>query len=114
VLTESFLDLWLAREVWHLSWPQTQTLIFLMLVFSGQATVYVVRERDRFWRSRPVGWLLAATVFDVAVISTLAVTGVLMTSIAIGYVAATAAIAAVFMLVMDPVKIAVLRRFDLA
>ena len=54
VLVESFLDLWLARGVFGLSWHQTQTLIFLMLVFSGQATVYVVRERDHFWTSRPV------------------------------------------------------------
>ena len=61
VLVESFLDLWLARGVFHLDWHQTQTLIFLMLVFSGQATVYVVRERDHFWRSRPVRWLVAAT-----------------------------------------------------
>ena len=44
VLVESFLDLWLARGVFGLSWHQTLMLIFLMLVSSGQATVYVVRN----------------------------------------------------------------------
>jgi H+-transporting ATPase len=113
VLVESFLDLWLARGVFHLSWSQTQTLIFLMLVFSGQATVYVVRERDHFWRSRPVIWLVLATCADVAAVTALAVAGILMTPIAIGLVAMTLAIAVAFMFVMDPVKVAALRHFAL-
>jgi len=113
VLAESFLDLWLARGVFGLSWHQTQTLIFLMLVFSGQATVYVVRERAHFWRSRPVNWLLAATAADVVVVSGLAIGGILMTSLAVGYVAITLGIAVAFMFVMDPVKVVALRRFNL-
>jgi H+-transporting ATPase len=113
VLAESFLDLWLARGAFGLTWPQTQTFIFLMLVFSGQATVYVVRERGHFWKSRPVGWLWLATTGDVLVISALAVGGVLMTSVGVGYVVLALAVAVAFMFVMDPVKIAALRRFDL-
>jgi len=113
VLVESFLDLWLARGVFHLGLAQAQTLIFLMLVFSGQATVYVVRERDRFWRSRPAPWLMAATIFDVVVVTLLAWRGVLMTSLALPYVALVLGIAVAFMFVMDPVKVAVLRRFRL-
>ncbi len=113
VLAESFLDLWLARGVFHLSWAQTQTLIFLMLVFSGQATVYVVRERDHFWRSRPVRWLAVATTADVIVVSALAVSGALMTPVAIGYVALALGVAVAFMFAMDPVKRVTLRRFGL-
>jgi H+-transporting ATPase len=113
VLVESFLDLWLARGVFGLSWHQTQTLIFLMLVFSGQATVYVVRERGHFWKSRPVAWLAIASAADIAVVSALAVGGVLMTPLAAPYVALVLAIAVVFMFVMDPVKVVALRRFGL-
>ncbi len=113
VLAESFLDLWLARGVFGLTLHETQTLIFLMLVFSGQATVYVVRERGHFWKSRPVGWLLTATGFDVIVVSALAVGGVLMTPLAWPYVLLVLGIAAAFMLIMDPVKVVVLRRFGL-
>ncbi len=113
VLAESFLDLWLARGLFGLTWPQTQTFIFLMLVFSGQATVYVVRERGRFWKGRPIRWLVTATIGDVLVVSALAITGTLMTSIALGYAALALAVAIVFMFVMDPVKVAVLRRFGL-
>jgi H+-transporting ATPase len=113
VLGESFLDLWLARGVFHLSWPETQTLIFLMLVFSGQATVCVVRERGHFWTSRPVGWLAAATLADVLVVSALAVNGILMTAVALPYVIIVLSVAVAFMFVMDPVKVVALRRFGL-
>lgn len=113
VLAESFLDLWLARGVLGLSLQQTQTLIFVMLVFSGQATVYVVRERDHFWKSRPVSWLLAATCFDVVVVSAMAVGGVLMTPLALPYVLLVLGIAGAFMFVMDPLKVVVLRRLEL-
>ncbi|MGH9124876.1 MAG: plasma-membrane proton-efflux P-type ATPase [Acidimicrobiales bacterium] len=112
VLAESFLVLWLARGVLGLSWPQTQTLIFLMLVFSGQATVYVVRERGHFWHSAPVKWLLLASVFDIAVVSTIAAAGVLMAPVGIGSVALVLVVALGFMFVMDPVKVQALRRLD--
>lgn len=114
VLAESFLDLWLTRSVFGLDLHHTQTVIFLMLVFSGQATVYVVREREHFWVSRPANLLLLATAVDVIVVSALAITGVFMTSVSVGYVAVVLAIAVLFMFVMDPVKIAVLRRLALA
>jgi len=114
VLAESFLDLWLARGVFGLGLQQTQTLIFVMLVFSGQATVYVVRERDHFWKSRPVSWLVGATCFDVVVVSALAIGGVLMTPIAWPYVLLVLAVAGAFMLIMDPLKVVVLRRLGLA
>jgi H+-transporting ATPase len=113
VLAESFLDLWLARGVFHMSWRETQTLIFLMLVFSGQATVYVVRERHHFWKSRPVRWMLLATAADVVVVSVLATGGILMSPLPLSFVALVLAIAAAFMFVMDPVKVVALRRFNL-
>ena len=113
VLSESFLDLWLARGLFHLGPHETQTFIFLMLVFSGQATVYVVRERDHFWRSRPGHLLVAATVADVAVVAGLALGGLLMAPLAPSYVALVLGIAVVFMCVMDPVKVLALRRFGL-
>jgi H+-transporting ATPase len=113
VLAESFLDLYLARSVFGLSLLQQQTLIFLMLVFTGQATVYVVRERGWFWSSRPGGWLLLATAFDVVVVTVLAVTGTWMTAVSLPLVLMVLGLAAAFMLIMDPVKVWVLGRLGL-
>lgn len=109
VLGESFLVLWLSRGVLGLTWPQTQTVVFLMLVFSGQATVYVVRERHHFWKSHPVAWLPVATTLDVIVVSTLALDGILMTPVAFADVLLVFGVAVAFMFVMDPVKVVALR-----
>ena len=49
----SFAILLLGRNVLHFNLSQLQTLVFLTLVFSGQATVYLVRERRHFWNSVP-------------------------------------------------------------
>jgi hypothetical protein len=57
--------------------------------------------------------LFLATAGDVIVVSALAVGGLLMAPVAVGYVTLALAIAAAFMFVMDPVKVAVLRRFGL-
>lgn len=113
VLAESFVDLYLARSVFHLGLHEVQTLMFVMLVFTGQATVYLVRERGRLWASRPGGWLVLATCVDVAIVTALATTGTFMTGVALPIVLVVLAIAVVSMFAMDGLKVRVLRRLDL-
>jgi H+-transporting ATPase len=110
VVAESFLDLALARGVLHLPPAQVQTLMFTMLVFTGQATVYVVRERGRFWASRPATLLLGATAGDVVATAALAVSGIAMAPVALGPVVLVLGIAAAWMFVLDPLKVWILRR----
>ena len=81
LLVESFLVLWLMLGVFHQSLAEIQTLVFLMLVFSGQTTVYVVRERGHFWLSLPGRTLLIASLCDLLVVSGLATLGILMTPV---------------------------------
>ena len=59
ILALSFTVFSVGRDWLHLPLAQLQTLVFVMLVLSGQGTVYVVRERRHFWRSRPSAWMLA-------------------------------------------------------
>jgi H+-transporting ATPase len=61
-------------------WPLAtlQTVVFLDLVFSGQATLYLVRERGPFWSSLPSPTLLLASGLDITVLSLLATFGILM------------------------------------
>ncbi|HWD07487.1 MAG TPA: HAD-IC family P-type ATPase, partial [Actinomycetota bacterium] len=112
IVVESFLDLYLARHVFHLGWPQTQTLMFVMLVFTGQATVYLVRERGRLWSSRPAKLLLTATGCDIVVVSLMATLGILMPAVALLPVLVVLGVAVVSTLLLDPVKVAVLRRLS--
>ncbi len=80
-LAVSFATYLVGRHVLDLGLAPTQTLVFVMLVATGQATVYLVRERRHLWASRPSGWLLAATGADLAVVAVLATRGILMAAV---------------------------------
>ncbi|HXY22731.1 MAG TPA: plasma-membrane proton-efflux P-type ATPase, partial [Burkholderiaceae bacterium] len=81
LLVLSFAVFFVAHSWLGLHLAQLQSLIFLMLVFSGQGTVYLVRERSHFWRSGPGHWLLLATLADIVTVSALAAFGILMAPI---------------------------------
>jgi H+-transporting ATPase len=53
-----------------------QTFVFDMLLFGGLFTIFVVRERDNFWKSKPSKPLLAAILADIAISSTISAIGI--------------------------------------
>ena len=61
----SFFVLFTANQFLHLSILELRTLIFLTLVFTGQATVYLVRERKHFWHSMPSSWMIVCSLVDI-------------------------------------------------
>ena len=81
-----------------------RTLTVLILVFSGQAVFYVARERRHFWSSRPGRWLLLSSLVDLAIISFLALNGILMTAIPVSVLGSLFAAALVFAFILDAVK----------
>jgi len=89
---------------------QMQTLTFVMLVFAGQAVVYVLRERGRMWRSRPVLPMILFSLIDIIIVSTLAVGGILMRSIPATVLIMLSIATAAFALALDQVKVIVLAR----
>lgn len=106
----SFVTLFMGRAVYRLNLAELQTLIFVMLVFTGQANVYLVRERRAFWKSRPSPALLLSTIGDVVIVSALAVWGILMTPISLSIVAGMLGMTALFALGLDWFKVRVFRR----
>jgi H+-transporting ATPase len=93
---------------------QMQTLTFIMLVFAGQAVVYVVRERGRMWGSRPVLPMMLFSLADIAIVSTFAITGTLMRPLPISVVIMLLVATAGFALALDQAKVMVFvrRPFD--
>ena len=83
---------------------ELRTLAFVTLVFAGQATVYVVRERRHMWHSRPGKWLVLSSLLDLGIAAALAITGTLMAPLNALTVAAVLAGAVVFSLVLDAIK----------
>jgi H+-transporting ATPase len=86
---------------------ELQTLAFITLVFGNQAVLYVLRERRHLWSSRPSNWVLASSAADIAIVSALALSGLLMQTLPWGVLAAVFVAAAGFGLILDRVKLPV-------
>ena len=93
-----------------LSVGQMQTLTFIMLVFAGQAVIYVVRERGRMWNSRPILPMMLFSLVDIAIVSTLAIGGTLMRPLPFAIVVMLLLVTAGFALALDQIKVMVLAR----
>jgi len=109
-LLVAFATFLVARNVAHLDLARTQTLVFIMLVATGQATVYIVRERRHLWASMPSPWMLLATGLDLLVVSLLAWRGVLMAPVALGDVGLVLGAVAVATVLLDLIKAPLLAR----
>lgn len=110
VLILSFTVFFVGRDVLGLKLGELQTLVFVMLVATGQRNVYLVRERGPFWRCRPSRWLILSSIMDLLVVATMATTGVLMTPVGLGLIVMLLAVVAVYLLVLDQLKVRVFRR----
>lgn len=109
-LALSFATFYIGRDTLALTLAQTQTLVFVMLVATGQATVYLVRERGHLWASRPSTWMLTATALDLAIVAILATQGILMAPIGLADIGALLAAVLAIVLLLDTLKAPLLGR----
>ena len=105
VLILSFAVFLIGTTLWHLSTGEIQTLNFVMLVLSGQGTIYLVRERQHFWRSMPSRWLLTSSFADIVIISLMARFGILMTAIPWLPIIVTLGMVATYLFFLDFAKL---------
>jgi len=111
VLVLSFSVFFAGRDWLHLPLGQLQTLIFVMLVFTGQGNVYLVRERSHFWKSTPSRWLLLASLLDIIAVVVLSTQGILMAAIPLWLVSGLMILVLAYLVVLDFIKIRVFRQF---
>jgi H+-transporting ATPase len=90
-----------------------QTLSIVTLVFSGQAILYVVRERRHMWSSRPSTLLMIGSAADLLIIAILATRGILMKPLPLAVVVVLLAVTVVFSLLLDLIKAPVFRRLKI-
>lgn len=109
VLLLSFGFFYVAKYILHLPLGQLQTLMFVMLVFTGQANVYLVRERHHFWKSRPSRWMLLGTLADFMLVAIFASQGILMDAIPLSYVAVSLLVIIIYLPIADLLKILVFK-----
>ncbi|MFN8596683.1 MAG: hypothetical protein U0559_10945 [Anaerolineae bacterium] len=111
-LVFSFGVYFAGRDVFHLPQASLQTLVFAMLVFTGQANIYLVRERRHFWESLPGRPLLISTVIDISLVLLFASQGWLMTLIDLALLIVLLVVTVVYAVGLDILKIRVFRRLS--
>jgi len=104
-LVLAFFILWVSLNVLELPIPQIQTLMFIYLIFSAQATIWITRVRDHFWSFLPSRYVVATTIGNVIIASALAAGGILMDAVPV--ILLMGVLGAVFItsLLLDYVKI---------
>lgn len=108
-LALAFIILWLAWTVLKLPHPEVQTLMFVYLMYSAQATIYLTRVRDRLWSFPPSRYVAGATIGNVIVASALAYWGVLMAPVPGVFLLAMLAAVIIAAIVLDQIKLWIFR-----
>jgi H+-transporting ATPase len=113
ILALSFGIFWYAQTILQLPLANLQTLLFVMLVYSGQGTIYLVRERGHFWHSLPSKWMLMGTTVDILVVGLLATQGILMTAIPALLVVEVFGVIGFYLILLDFVKVPIFSHLKL-
>ena len=91
-----------------------RTLSVVAIVYGSQATIYALRGRRHLWGLRPTVWLVASSVADILIISTLAIRGIAMAPLPVPVLACEFGATIVFGLILDGVKIPVFARLGIS
>jgi H+-transporting ATPase len=113
ILVLSFGIFWYAHTILQLPLANLQTLLFVMLVYSGQGTIYLVRERKHFWNSKPSKWMLIGTTVDILVVGLLATQGILMAQIPVLLVVEIIGVVTIYLILLDFIKVIIFSKMNL-
>jgi H+-transporting ATPase len=105
------LGMYLGATALGLNHAQLQTVVFLILVFSNQTSLYALRNDDRLWRIAPSRWMALASLGDLALVSALAGSGLLMAALPWLVVLALLGASVAFALLLDQAKRFIFPRF---
>ncbi|MCL4398437.1 plasma-membrane proton-efflux P-type ATPase [Candidatus Parvarchaeota archaeon] len=89
----------------HLSHISFETFMFVAFIFSIEALLLSIRSRRRFFHSRPSIPVILQIVLAIAITFIIANFGILMSSISAYYILLIGAVAVVFLLITDVVKV---------
>jgi H+-transporting ATPase len=103
---------YMGDRVWHLSHPQLQPMMYLMLSVAGHLTIFLTRTRGPFWSIRPAKILWMAVVGTQIVATLIAVYGFLMPPLGWKFAGVVWAYAIVWALISDRIKLLAYKIFD--
>ncbi len=99
---------------------QIQTIVFLIMVFTGQGVLYLVRTAGYFYKSMPSKLMITATVADFILVSLLAHYGIagigggspLITSVSWGDILGILIIGTIYLFFVDIAKVWIFKKFN--
>jgi H+-transporting ATPase len=113
MIVEGVIALLVGIKYFHLGLVKLQSLILLLLVFTSQFRIYIVRERERWWSSRPGRELLIISTATIVGFIILGTYGLIIPSITFHQVLFILGFSALFTLSIDSPKYYAFRKFGL-
>ncbi len=113
LVIEGIISILIGRDYFNLNFVQLQSFVMLMLVFTSQFRVLIVRERNFFWASFPGKALIASSSISIIVFLFLGVFGIIIPALTFTQVITALVFSAVFTLLIDVPKYYSFRLFGL-
>jgi len=113
LVVEGVISLFIGQHYFHLDLDHLRTFTVLMLIFTSQFRVYIVRERSYFWSSLPGRELLIATGAAIIGFTLLGIYGIFITSLSAYQVLFILGFSALFTLAIDFPKYLAFKTFGL-
>ena len=104
LVVEGAVAIYIGINYFNLTFEKLRTFVLLVLIFTSQFRVYIVRERNRFWSSRPGKELLISTMATIVFFTLLGVYGIIIPPLAWYEVLFSLGFSALFTLSLDPLK----------
>ena len=112
-ILEGWLTILIGRNLFHLNGEGLRSFVLLMLVFTSQFRIYLVRERRHFWDSRPGRGILISSTAAIVVFSLLGIFGGIIQGLGVFPVLFVLAFSGFFTLAVEAPKYHIFRRLGL-
>lgn len=113
LLAEALLSIYLGLKLFAFEQDKMQSFILLIMVFTSQFRVLIVRERRSFWSSKPGRELMISVVGVILTFAILGVTGIIIAPIPASAVLFSLAYSAAFTFSLDPLKVLIFKKTGL-
>ena len=113
LVVEGLITAAVGRWYFHLDLARLQSLVMLMLVFTSQFKILIVRDRRHFWSSMPGKTLLVSAAATVVAFAALGIYGYIVPPLTGGQLLFALLFSAAFTLLLDLPKYRVFRRYAL-
>ncbi len=107
------LALYIGRYIFNYSIKELQTFMLLILVYSSQFRILIIRERREFYRSRPGRELLLSTISMIIIFTILGTLGIVIKPIPITGVLLSLAYSALTVFAIDPLKVYIFKLYNI-